>query len=141
MVKQVPPKAVSRKNAKTVKQPPQQHDNRPVWRFSTVDKAGDFKWPKGQQEELTIVGKLHEFDSMTWSEIEGQQHHYLSPASLSRKAKNRLEEIELEDEVESLFSFHLQGRPRIVAIRHANVAHLLWYDPEHQVAPSQKKHT
>ena len=78
---------------------------------------------------------------MTWIDISGKQHHYLSPSSLSKEAKQRLEELELDDEIDNLFSFHLKGKSRIIAIKHANIAKLFWFDPEHQVAPSKKKHT
>lgn len=139
--KNVPTKAVDRLDKKTVRIEKQPADNKPVWRFSTTDKEGLFKWPKGTPEEGEIVKKLHEFDSMSWQEIEGSQHHYLSPKSLSKEAKQRLEELKLDDEIEHLFSFHLQGKPRIIAIRHLGIAKLLWFDPEHKVSPSEKKHT
>jgi hypothetical protein len=139
--KSVTSRATNRANNKTVKSEKQHHNRKPVWRFSTVDKEGIFAWPKGQQEELEIVLKLHDFDSMNWDDISGKQHHFLSPSSLSKEAIQRLNEIKKDDEIEHLFSFHLQGKPRIIAIRHANVAKLLWYDPEHKVAPSPKKHT
>lgn len=139
--KKVPPVATGREDKKLVKIKSHETDDRPVWRFSTVDKNGPFKWPKGENEELKIVGKLHDFDSMSWFSIEGKQHHYLSGDSLSREAKKRLEQIGRDDEIESLFSFHLKGKPRLIAIRYSNVANLLWYDPEHAVAPSRKKHT
>jgi hypothetical protein len=141
-MKNVPKAATSRKEEKKVKIPYHLDINgKPVWRFSSVDKDGPFKWPKGEQTELDIVSKLHEFDSMYWSKIEGKHHHFLSESSISTKAKKRLEEIKLEDEIDQLFSFSLQGKPRIIAIRHQDVAILLWYDPEHHVAPSSKKHT
>ncbi|MCK5521570.1 MAG: hypothetical protein KAI83_00420 [Thiomargarita sp.] len=139
--KTVSDSATNRLDQKRVKIKEHQIDNRPVWRFSTVDRNGPFAWPKGAHKELDIVGKLHDFDSMTWSDISGKQHHYLSPSSLSKEAKQRLEELELDDEIENLFSFHLGGKPRIIAIKHANIAKLFWFDPEHQVAPSKKKHT
>lgn len=140
--KKIPNKAINREQQKTVKIiSPSNTENKPLWRFSSVDKSGPFCWPKGKPEELDIVSKLHEFDSMTWDEISGKQHHTLSPQSLSKEAKDRLEHIKKDDEIENLFSFHLQGAPRIIAIKHSNVAKLLWYDPEHKVAPSKKKHT
>jgi len=142
--KQVPKRAIDRKNQKQVRSILPTHDGKPVWRFSTVDKGGPFKWPKGEQSELEIVGKLHDFDSMTWSGqngIVGEKHHLLDAGSLSKEAKQRLEELKLDDEIENLFSFHIQGKPRIIAIRHLHVASLFWYDPEHKVAPSAKKHT
>ncbi len=139
--KKVPASATNRSDQKTVKIKEHQIDNRPVWRFSTVDREGPFAWPKGEAKELEIVGKLHDLDSMTWPDISGKQHHYLSPSSLSKAAKQRLEELELDDEIENLFSFHLKGKSRIIAIKHANIAKLFWFDPEHEVAPSKKKHT
>ncbi len=139
--KHIPKKAANRGNIKEVRTKEHYVDAKPVWRFSTVDKEGAFCWPKGKNEELEIVGKLHDFDSMTWADIQGKQHHYLSARSLSREAVKRLEHIKLDDEVDNLFSFRLQGKPRIIAIKHASIAKLLWYDPEHLVAPSAKKHT
>lgn len=142
--KNVPKTAVNRSNEKTVKVQEHTHDSQPVWRFSTVDLGGPFKWPKNEAVELDIVGKLHQFDSMKWfgpGGIEGATHHLLLSSSLSIEAKKRLEDIKRDDDMENLFSFHLQGKPRIIAIKHSNVAKLLWYDPEHKVAPSSKKHT
>jgi len=140
----IPKKATERKQSKTVKTNRSQDSKRnekPCWRFSTVDSSGPFCWPKGKSEELEIVAKLHQFDSMTWSEILGATHHCLSPSSLSKEAKDRLEELELDDEIENLVSFRLQGKPRIVCIRHNDLALLLWHDPEHRVAPSNLKYT
>ncbi len=76
--KRVPNSAINRNDNKSVRLPEQKSDSQPVWRFSTVDKSGLFKWPKQEKEELFIVGKLHEFDSMTWQSIMGKQHHFLS---------------------------------------------------------------
>ena len=142
--KSVPFKAINRQQTKVVKTNNNQHtrkDSKPSWRFSTVDKNGPFAWPKGSPDESNIVEKLHSFDSMTWADIQGKQHHSLSPSSLSKKAKKRLEELELDDEIENLFSFHLQGKPRIICIRHNDIALLLWHDPNHEVAPTKKKYT
>ncbi len=143
MAKKVPKQALSRSDNKNVKIISQSssYDGRPSWRFSSVDRAGPFPWPKGQREELEIVEKLHAFDSMSWNDIAGKQHHFLSPSSLSSEAKRRLEEIQRDDEIDNIFSFHLQGKPRIVCIRHQDLALLLWYDPEHKVAPSTLKNT
>lgn len=142
--KRVPPQATSRDKKKIVRTNKNQHsrkEGRPSWRFSSVDKDGPFAWPKGEPQEAEIVDKLHSFDSMTWNDIRGKQHHYLSADSISKEAKRRLEEIQLDDEIDNLFSFHLQGKPRIICVRHSDLALLLWYDPEHKVCPSKKKHT
>jgi hypothetical protein len=139
--KRVPNSAVSRPDKKSVRFGPRIQTGKPVWRFSTVDKEGPFLWPRGSKNELQIVEKLHQFDSMSWSEIVGKSHHYLSASSLSSQAKKRLEEIELDDIEGSLFSFHIGGEPRFIAYKIRDVANLLWYDPKHEVAPSSKKNT
>jgi hypothetical protein len=139
--KQVPNPAINKPNSKQVKVAEQKLNAKPVWRFSTTDKSGPFAWPKGSPKELELVAKLHEFDSMFWSEIEGEHHHLLSESSLSKESKKRLAELKLDDEVDNLFSFHVSGKSRIIAIRHLGVAELLWFDSEHQVCPSRKKHT
>lgn len=134
-------KNTGREDIKTVRSESQPLEDKPMWRFSGVDKDGPFKWPKGQEEELDIVDKLHNFDSMHWAAIQGNRHHILSTSSLSKDAKKRLSEIELDDCADSLFSFALTGEKRVIAIKTSSMARLLWYDPKHQVAPSKKKHT
>lgn len=134
-------KGDSRADSKMVRGIIHETEGKPVWRFSSVDLNGPFSWPKNATKELEIVQKLHAFDSMKWRDIEGSDHHFLTAECLSKIAKERLEALQLDDEIDHLFSFHLSGKPRIIAIRHANIAKLLWYDPEHNVAPSTKKHT
>jgi hypothetical protein len=137
--KKIPKNAVNRPNEKIVRSSSMQLDPKPAWRFSTVDLAGPFSWPKGKDEEADIVAKLHCFDSMRWLDIEGDDHHFLDSQSLSKAALARLKEIGRDDEVDSLFSFHLQGKPRIICIRDRNLAKLLWFDPDHGVSPSHKR--
>lgn len=138
--KNVPHSATQRVDQKQVRTPLQQTDSKPSWRFSTVDKDGPFPWPAGANTELEIVKKLHSFDSMEWSQIEGRQHHSISVDGLSKAAQKRLQQIK-QDDIDEVFSFHLRGKPRIFCIRDRHIAKLLWYDPEHQVCPSEKKHT
>lgn len=138
--KKVPHAATSRSNQKAVRIPDAHSPDRPAWRFSTVDLAGPFAWPKGDGKELQILDKLHNFDSMSWAEIEGDDHHAIPIGSLSKEASKRLAEIN-QDDIEEIFSFHFSGKPRIIGIRDRNVVKLLWWDPDHQVCPSHKKHT
>ncbi len=112
----------------------------PSWRFSTVDQSGPFRWPCGEETEREIVNRLRQFDSMKWPEIEGQDHHSISTDKLSKSAQSRLVEIG-QDDVSEVFSFHFSGKPRIIGIRDRDVVKLLWWDQDHQVCPSPKKHT
>ena len=45
------------------------------------------------------------------------------------------------DDQEELVSFRIGGRERLWAIRVETEAFLLWWDPNHEICPSQKKGT
>ena len=119
----------------------QSHENDFVaWRFSSIDKEGEFAWPDIPATVNEIHKTLYDYDSMTWSEVKSKQCHSISTQNLSDSAKKRLETIGKAD-AEKLFSFRVNAKARIIAIRDNNVAKLLWWDPEHQVCPSVLKHT
>jgi hypothetical protein len=59
---------------------------------------------------------------------------------LIKEAQDRLTEISLDD-LDELTSLHLTGKGRVWGIIDQGVMNLLWWDPEHQVCPSHKKHT
>lgn len=139
--KTIPTSVTNKPDNKSVKYKKFEGDGKPSWRFSTVDLGGEFKWPSGTYVELKIINKLHHFDSMPWDEIEGNRHHFLDKSPLSKKAQERLCEIQKDDFADSVFSIALEGKVRIIMIREGDLAKLLWYDPSHQVCPSPKKHT
>lgn len=138
--KRTPAAATSRADNKSVRSADIAPPPTPSWRFSTVDRDGPFAWPIGTQVELGILQRLREFDTMRWPEIEGPDHHAIAVSKLSKIARDRLSAIK-QDDLDEVFSFHFAGRPRIIGIRDRNAVKLLWWDPEHQVCPSIKKHT
>ncbi|WP_301963306.1 hypothetical protein, partial [uncultured Megasphaera sp.] len=70
------------------------------------------------------------------------KHHYLSnPEKLSKQAKMRLKNLALEDMADSLFSFAFNNTLRIIGLVNGDYFHVLWYDANHEVYPSKKKHT
>lgn len=138
--KKTPQSATNRADKKIVRTQDIHQPASPSWRFSTADKNGPFAWPSGTETEIQILQKLRQFDSMRWQEIEGPDHHAIEVGRLSKDAQVRLEEIR-QDDLDEVFSFHFSGKPRIIGIREMNVIKLLWWDPEHQVCPSVKKHT
>lgn len=138
--KKTPASATNRADEKNVKTAALPTPDTPSWRFSTVDRDGPFPWPVGTDVELEILQKLRQFDTMRWKEIEGPDHHAIERHKLSKDAQDRLAKIK-QDDVDEIFSFHFSGKPRIIGIRDRNVVRLLWWDPEHGVCPSIKKHT
>jgi hypothetical protein len=138
--KRTPPVATARPPEKGVRRAAVQSLTFPSWRFSTVDKAGPFAWPINDAIEQEILQKLHNFDSMRWNKIEGPDHHLINRDKLTKEANERLLKIN-QDDVGQLFSFHFDGKARIFGIRDNGVVKLLWWDPEHKVCISHKKHT
>ena len=97
------------------------------------------------------MGKLLEYSTMTWFEIKKQthddgksKHHQLSPQSLSLEAWQRIRAKHFEEEkIEHLFSFALNNKIRIIGFREIDTPEfkVVWYDANHEFAPSKLKHT
>ena len=114
----------------------------PVWAFRIVDLGGPWCWSALNGDGLTeVLAKFRDFESMTWEQIDGPTgSHGVEPAKLCKQAQARLTEIR-QDDASELFSLRITGRRRAWGILDEHVLRLLWWDPEHQVCPSLKKHT
>ena len=112
------------------------------WSFAAIDLDGPFGWRHVDLVQLLteIVPKLHEHESMTWGEIEGSRSHFVEIDKLSDAARARLTEIE-KDDFGDLFSLRLSGASRVWGTRTSARFDILWWDPNHLVCPSVKKHT
>lgn len=47
--------------------------------------------------------------------------------------------MKLDEYSDSIFSFALQNKLRIIGLRINEIFHILWYDPNHEVYPVNKK--
>jgi len=116
----------------------------PAWRVSLMEMVSPFGWSKIAPDKLReIRDKLRDFESMTWHEIlvvAKHRNHAVSIEKLCKEARDRLEETGQSD-IEELVSLRLSGLARVWGIRSENVLNVLWWDPEHAVCPSLKKHT
>jgi hypothetical protein len=119
-------------------------DLSPSWRVGKLQTAGNFGWHElGRDKILQILERLRSLESMTWSEIlvkSSKHFHKVNIAQLSPPARKRFEELSLDD-YEELLSTRLSARERIWGFLDQGILHLIWWDPEHQVCPSLKKHT
>lgn len=128
-------------NKKPAAEPVDPSRHRPVWRVRQMDFDGPFGFcvlPAAAAQK--ILSKLGDFEGMTWQDIERGGSHNVSVEKLSKAARDRLTEIN-QDDLDELFSLRLSGKERIWGIRDRAVLRLLWWDPEHEVCPSIKKHT
>lgn len=119
--------------------------NRICWRFCHVDH--DSPWAFDKMDAPTLIwlmGRLSNFESMTVNEMfnngEEPGKHYDVAALPTRRSRDRLEEMGLGD-MTRISRLRLGGKPRLYGFLVANVFHVVWWDPEHEIWPSAKNHT
>lgn len=122
-----------------------------IWAFDMIDNTADFAFNVQKINENgdldTIVSKMIEYNQLTWSEIKRQthdksnksKHHFLDFGGMSKEAAERIRKLELEEYEDSIFSFALQNKLRIIGVRINEIFHVVWYDPDHRFYPSKKK--
>ncbi len=113
-----------------------------VWKMANVDCDGPWSWDKLQCSEFLkdVWEKMRHFETMTWDSMNRKQHHMVSVSRMIPRAQERLRQLG-RDQLESLASFHFNGKKRIWAHRIGNEFWLLWWDPKHEVCPSSKRGT
>lgn len=116
----------------------------PAWRIKILEMQNPFGWHEIDEATLHYIRqKLSDFERMTLNEIfvvAKKQNHPVPVKGLCPEAQKRLEELKLFD-VDEVYCLHLSGKERVWGIRDLNVLILLWWDPNHEVCPSEKKHT
>ena len=118
-----------------------------AWQISTFDIDGEWGWTKiGPKRWLNdVVPKLQDFESMTWAEIQkasggrksGNNSHFVLVENLKKEARDRLVELQ-QDDIDELFSLRLQGKHRIYGIRDGRVLRIIWFDPHHEIYPTNR---
>ena len=120
-------------------------DTKFVWKVSKIDEDGKWGWNKITCPDFLkkIWEKMRNFEKKKWSQILGEDHrknHMISVSGIVKDARERLKELGHDDQ-EELVSLRLTGKQRLWAIRLDGEAFLLWWDPDHEICPSPKKHT
>jgi hypothetical protein len=115
----------------------------PTWKFGRFDVDGPWGHAQIDRKILLqdILPKLRNYESMSWSDIVANRHHNHSVPihDLISKARQRLDDLGIEDD--TLFRFRLTGTQRVWGIRDRDAFYILWWDPDHEICPSPKKHT
>lgn len=132
------------KQPKVASVPTSFHRMKPSWRISIIEMKGPYGWNVLDAEMVLYVQtKLSDFEKMTWAEIftnAKKSNHSVSVIDLCSEAQSRLGEIK-QDDIDQLFCLRLSGKERVWGKLDEGVFTLLWWDPDHQVCPSNKKHT
>lgn len=111
------------------------------WQFCSMDMSGPFSCAGITFDEWQLIlSKMRQWEKMTWYEIAGRRDHAIDVDNLSSEAKKRLIELQLDD-IDEVFSLHIDGKKRLFGIRDRNIFRVLWWDREHKVCPSHLQHT
>jgi hypothetical protein len=119
--------------------------DRLCWRFTHVDHDGPWGFSDTETAEFCgILRRLASFESMTVDEAFHRGDYpgkdYDVEAIPNSTALDRLEALGLADQTK-IWRLQLGGQPRLYGFLHGNVFHVVFWDPEHKIWPSQLKHT
>lgn len=112
------------------------------WRFNAADRNGPFAWSNLADGDVhkEVIETLAALETMTEGDLGAKGCHFIAVPSLCKEAKDRLSDLQLDD-LDELYSIRITGKTRVFCIHREDVLSVLWYDPEHAVCPSPKKHT
>ena len=121
-----------------------------TWNDERRDCDGSWAWGTPRQWssaawDAQIKPKLEEWAKLTWGEIDQlvtgssrkrhKMHHSMETRILVEDAQQRL--VETDNIEEFIFRFRLGNLPRLWGFRRAGEFHLLWYDPNHEIYPTE----
>jgi hypothetical protein len=90
---------------------------------------------------LQIRQRLGDFETMTWREIGRARHcHFIEVERVCSAAQRRLSEIQ-QDDTEMLYQLGMGSVGRLWGIRFAHEYRILWWDPNHEVYPTEMRNT
>jgi hypothetical protein len=115
----------------------------PVWRLSHLDWDGPWCPSKCNDSGVReIMSRLAHFESMTWTQIlPGTKSHVVGIQGIIKEARDRIIHLKKEEWADNLCSLRMSGKERLWGFLRSGIFHVLWWDPDHQVYPSQKRHT
>ena len=111
--------------------------------FANIDRDGQFAFDPSKIDACELLETLIELSTMKWSELNKSKgktrHHPLEVSSLSAAAKERIKYRRLEEDVDALFSFRINGRKRLIGLRYGATFHVIWYDAKHGFSISKDR--
>jgi hypothetical protein len=103
--------------------------------------AHDSNSQNGKARGVRRVDDRREFEKLYWREIEKfnagnghQMHHSMPIDAICTEACKRLEFLEMVEA--DIYRFRLGNKRRLWGFRRVNLFEILWYDPDHNVYPT-----
>ncbi|MCC6748836.1 MAG: hypothetical protein IT371_14350 [Deltaproteobacteria bacterium] len=119
--------------------PPNYDEQVPSWRFSSLQTVEPFGWHEITREDLDLVlTQLKGFETMTWTQIKSEvkrKSHFVEASKICKKARERLNALGSQVDVDLLFSLRLTGKGRVWGFLRRGILDILWWDPKHEVWP------
>jgi hypothetical protein len=126
---------------------------KPTFCFGHVDRNANNLWafnPSGEHM-IEIVEFIGQMGQSTWAQIEAmrtggkdrhRKHHSYNVDSFASAAQADFHKAHLGERFgHDMFRFRLAGEKRLWGFRDHAVFRVVWWDPEHEVCPSEKGHT
>ena len=115
--------------------------HQPEFKAEQMDRDGQWGWDHFHPSQIQeVFQKIFEYQKLSWQDLRNNGSHFVDREGLCSEAQKRLTQLQKED-LDQLFSLRLTGRKRIWGIKEGNILWLLWWDPNHEVCLSHKKHT
>ena len=107
-----------------------------------LDHGGGWSWADVSSEDIYRVAQVcKDLESMRALELLSTRRNKAIPfTSLAPEAQRRLTDIGLDD-YDKLWELRVAALARIWGICQEHIFYLVWWDPDHEVCPSPKKHT
>lgn len=117
----------------------------PVWQVQKIDfDHNEWGWGNITREDFfeEVIKKLSDYETMLWGEIfqDKTRDHSIPFTKLSSEAQKRLRSLKMDD-VDDVYRLRLTGKKRVYGILDRYIFKILWWDPQHTVCVSVKKHT
>ncbi len=113
-----------------------------------IESGCDTRWafnPTGE-EAREILSFLRDMGRCTWTEILTMrsggrpEHHFQEAETFDADAKRDFKKAKLDERFsEEMFRFRLGSRKRLWGFRHEATFHVVWWDDEHKVYPTEPK--
>lgn len=119
-------------------------DKRLCWRFDVLDVDGPFGNRIPDEHWPMIIDNLRKIETMTLREVFNQGDepgkHYEIQQLPTKESHRRLAELGYDDQ-DRISRLRFGGTLRLYGFLRGNIFHVLWWDPDHKVYPSPKRHT
>jgi len=115
------------------------------FRFNRVDIGSPWCLTDITKAHLgVLINRMKDLEAMSANEVfkggKIGKDENVAEDSPNRDAQKRAR-AEYPNDYERIARIAVQGKERLWGLRFENEFHVIWWDPEHEVWPSQKKHT